>query len=92
MSGGTFDYRDRYLGAIALIISNRAENSTQRAFGGLVADIAKALHDLDRHFAGDTFDSEPESVLRLLSKERRIEQAVADGKAVIEELKKLIGE
>lgn len=91
MSGGTFDYRDGHLDEIALIISRRAENNTQQAFAKLVLEVGQALHDLDLHYSGDTSDPEPGSVLRLLSKERRIEQAVADGKAVIEELKKLIG-
>ena len=92
MSGGTFDYRDGHLEETALTISRRAENNTQRAFAKLVLEVRKALHDLDLHFAGDTTDPEPQSVLRLLGKERRLEQAIADGKSVIEELKKLIGE
>ena len=90
MSGGTFDYRDGYLEEIALVISRRAENNTQRAFAVLIAEVGAALYELDLHYSGDRRDPEPESVLRLLGREHRIEQAVADGKTIIEELKNLI--
>jgi len=92
MSGGAFDYRDRCLSDIACAISSRAENNTQRAFAKLVGDFSQALYELDLHYSGDVYNPEPKSVLRVLGKERRLKQATADGKAVIEELKKLIGD
>jgi len=92
MSGGTFNYKNFCLDDISATISRRAENNTQRAFAVLIAEVGAALYELDLHYSGDRRDPEPESVLRLLGKERRIEQAVADGKSVIEELKKLTGD
>ena len=91
MSGGELDYAFHHIDELANDIERRAKKSLHKAFAEHLHKCAKAAHDLEWMWSGDTSPGDEEAAIQaVVTRTEHIKQAVKDARKALKDLEEII--